>query len=140
MKTDKLEKLRKETVDKIRQHIKKVQTERSLSWKCKGTANQTECEALVLGHFIKSVTRYRLNDDLTWTRSLRDLSSLLKGIADLCFPQMYNVGDYRESAHTSCSWVPELHRVVDESLNSVEGLKLSDFRSSFGNTARFVDL
>jgi hypothetical protein len=135
MKTGKLETLRKEAVDKIRQHVKTVQSVRNYIWKCNGPANQTECEALVLGHLIKSITRCHLNDGTTWNQSLKSISNQLKGIADLYFPEVPRTKgySYMHPAHTTCSWVPELHRIVDQALESVEGLKLSDFPSSFGN-------
>jgi hypothetical protein len=143
-KPDKLEKRRQETVDKIRQHVEGVQAERSsrVSWKCKGSANQTECEALVLGHLVRFINRNRLNVDETWNQSLKTISSQLKGVTDLHFPGVPRTkgSSPLHPAHTTCSWVPELRRVVDQALDSVEGLKLSDFPSSFGNAARFVNL
>jgi hypothetical protein len=141
MKPDMLEKQRQETVDKIREHIERVQADRSSNWKCKGQANQKECEALVLGHLIKSIDQNRLNEDETWNQSLKSISAKLKWIADLTFPltYYYNGGYQGRAAHTTCSWVPELHRIVDEALNKVEGLKLSDFPSS-GHTTRFVNI
>jgi hypothetical protein len=134
MKLDKLEERRRETVDKLRHHVESVQADLSCGWKCKGSANQTECEALVLGHLIKAVAECRLNEDETWNQSLWSICSLLKGIVDLNFP-----GYSAYPAHTDCSWVPELHRIVDQALTAVEGLKLSEFPSS-GRTARSVNL
>jgi hypothetical protein len=136
MKPDKLETQRQETVDKIRNHIESVQADLSSSWKCRASFNQKACEALALGHLIKSVAQSRLNEDETWNQSLRSISIQLKGIADLCFPAMVYNGRTAD-AHIYCSWVPELRRVVNEAVNSVEGLKISDFPSC-RRAARFA--
>jgi hypothetical protein len=129
MKPDKLETQRQETVDKIRNHIESVQADLSSSWKCRASSNQMACEALVLGHLIKAVAQNRLNEDETWNQSLRSISTQLKGIATLFLPGICLYNGMTSAAHTSCSWVPELRRVVDDAVNSVEGLKISDFPS-----------
>jgi hypothetical protein len=104
----------------------------------KGSANKKECEALGFGHLIKSVAEWRLNEDETWNQGLRSIASQLKGVADLYLPYRER-GSHNYAAHNKRSWVPELHRVVDEAPNSVEGLTLSDIPSS-GHTARFVNI
>jgi hypothetical protein len=136
MKSDKLETQRQETVDKIRNHVESVQADLSSSWKCRASSNQKECEALVLGHLIKSVAQRRLNEDETWNQNLRSISFQFKGIADLCFPAMFYNGRTTD-AHIYCSWVPEFRRVVNEAVTSVEGLKISDFPSC-RRAARFA--
>jgi hypothetical protein len=139
MKPDKLEQQRRDSVDKIRRQVESIQAERSASGTCKGSANRKECEALVLGHLIKSMAECRLNEDETWNQSLMSISRRLKGIADLYLPQIYSYGCSPYPFHTKCSWVPELHRIVDDALNAVEGLKLSDFPSS-RHTTRFGNI
>jgi hypothetical protein len=134
MEPDELEKQRRDAVDKIREHLEIVQVERRNGWKCGSSLYQRECGALVLGHLVNSVSQHRLNEKETWNQSLRSISERLKQIPDLYFPTISGV------THTGCSWVTGLHRITDACLGSIEGLKLSDFPSSYGRAARLVDL
>ena len=42
----------------------------------------------------------------------------------------YNYNGYSTNEHATCSWVPDFQTFVQTLVDSVEGLKLSDFASS----------
>ncbi|KAA8910703.1 hypothetical protein FN846DRAFT_516885 [Sphaerosporella brunnea] len=135
---DKLQEKRQNVVEKIRHHVESLQAE----WchfsgekprkKCKRDTNTAECEALLLGHLMCTIAVHHLDQDETWSQSLRTISSIIMGISNFHFPAV-TVSGKTLLPHLSCSWVPELQFITDSCINSVEGLKLSDFPSSQRN-------
>ncbi|KAF8245581.1 hypothetical protein K440DRAFT_405397 [Wilcoxina mikolae CBS 423.85] len=115
---ERLTRVRKSHVESLRKTIRGLykepnSQEEGLRRLCTGGNHREECEALQLGHWIQSAAKYNLDDDEMWNQSLRSISSQLKEIKDL-----------------QCSWARRLHEAVDNELDSVEGLKLSDFPSA----------
>jgi len=131
---ERLTRVRKSHVESLRKIIRVLYKEptnetEGLRLPCTGGNHREECEALQLGHWIQSAAKHKLDDDEMWNQSLRSISSQLKEIKDLYLPMIYNNKYTSHANHSQCSWARRLHVAVDSELDSVEGLKLSDFPS-----------
>jgi len=122
-----VEQLRKqiETIQAERSHIRGKGPQHVCQLSTSLSYSPRECEAMQLGHLIQSIIEHQLDDNDTWRGSLRSISDKIRKIN-----QMYLTVSY--CSHPNCSWVPGLHTFVDQTLASVQGLKLSDFPSRSG--------
>jgi len=132
---------RRETaVEKLVQQLKSIEEQRTIKpgatrpvTTCK--SNSTQCEFLQYGHLVGTLTRYQLSEKIPST-SLRQISNEVAAIqsVDSCLTTACDScgykGNHTTNKHPTCSWVSEFKPFVRTLVDSVEGLKLSDFASS----------
>jgi hypothetical protein len=106
-----------------------------------GDKNGQQCDAMQLGLLYRSLL---VSGACTYTNDLTTFTDILKKIPVLKLVLASNTrnngycakcGNYTNygecsrclAAHDSCSWVPKLHKMVDDSLAEIKGLTFSEF-------------
>ncbi|KAI5797057.1 hypothetical protein FPQ18DRAFT_376703 [Pyronema domesticum] len=121
--------VRKSHLEALRSYAKSLHTDPAhqleipLRSCLQGGVYKDNCEALQLGHLMKIVSKHNLDDEEMWNQSLYAISTQLLNIKNLYLPKNSACAE----DHSGCSWVPGLHNAVQRVLESVKGLRLTNW-------------